>query len=76
MLSNVQGSGNSNSAEGLYIMPDIKTGEVTWLNKNTGMRFVREGSEMAAKKKRKSKRKSTSSAPTAAIQSSAVTFFV
>ena len=37
-------------------MPDIRTGEVTWLNKNTGMRFVREGRE--GKPRKSSTRKS------------------
>jgi hypothetical protein len=43
---------------GLYIMPDMKDGEVVWLNKNTGMRFSRVAVAAAAaggKKKKKKK---------------------
>ena len=43
---------------GLVIMPDTKDGQVMWLNKTTGMRFVRQdGSEPEKSKKKKKKKR-------------------
>lgn len=57
----------SNAAPGgLYIMPDAKDGQLTWLNKNTGMRFVRQDIAAIDVKKKKKGRKTTKARKTAA----------
>jgi len=51
---------------GLFIMPGTKDGQVMWLNKSTGMRFVRQengpggASDDKGKKKKNMKKKKTS----------------
>jgi hypothetical protein len=59
-LLNKKGSGGSDGG-GLFIMPDTKDGQVQWLNKGTGMRFVRQeaggGAGGGGGKKKKKKKK-------------------
>jgi hypothetical protein len=49
--------GHGSKEGGLVIMPDTKDGQVMWLNKNTGMRFVRADASAPADKKAPKKKK-------------------
>jgi len=49
--------GQGSSEGGLVIMPDTKDGQVMWLNKNTGMRFLRADTSAPPEKKGQKKKK-------------------